>query len=269
MATGWVKTVIADNPSPLTLDGSRTYILGPEPCLVVDPGPALGAHLDAVEVALGTMETAAICITHYHADHAAGAAELRLRIAAPLAATPDSARRASLDPPELALREGTMIPFGAGEIFTVPAPGHCPDHVCFYWQRARSLFTGDVVLGEGTSMIAPPEGDMAAYLSTLRRLLELDLDLIYPGHGPLVEDPAARLDEYLDHRLEREAQVIEALSAGASEPAGIRARVYPDLDPRLQAAAEGSVRAHLEKLIADERVAREGDKYELIEEDDR
>ncbi len=262
MTGAWVRTVIADNPGPLTLDGSRTYILGPEPCLIVDPGPALGAHLDAIEVALGTMDVAAICITHHHADHAAGAAELRLRIGAPLAATPESARRAELDQPELVLEGGASVAFGGGGIETVPAPGHCPDHVCFHWPQGRALFTGDVVLGEGTSMIAPPEGDMAAYLSTLRRLAELDLDVIYPGHGPVVEEPAARLKEYLDHRLEREAQVVEALSAGASNPAEIRERVYTDVDPRLRAAAEGSVRAHLEKLIADGRV--HGDRFELI-----
>lgn len=265
MSDGWVKTIIADNPGPLTLDGSRAYVLGPEPLLVIDPGPALGSHLDALEVALGTAAVAAICITHYHPDHAAGAAELRLRIGAALAATTDSAVRAGLDRPELEIEGGSSIEFGGGRIEVIAAPGHCPDHVCFYWPQRRALFAGDVILGEGTSMIAPPEGDMSAYMSTLRRLAELDLEIIYPGHGPTVEDPGAKLAEYLSHRLEREAQVIAALADGASTPAEIRAQVYPDLDPSLRGAAEGSVRAHLEKLVSEGRLVGKGDGFMLRE----
>jgi glyoxylase-like metal-dependent hydrolase (beta-lactamase superfamily II) len=265
MPDGWVETIVADNPGPLTLDGSRAYVLGPEPCLVIDPGPALGRHLDALEVALGTAAVAAICITHHHPDHAAGAAELRLRTGAALAATADSAARAGLDRPELELEDGSSIEFGGGRIEVVSAPGHCPDHVCFHWRRRRALFAGDVILGEGTSMIAPPEGDMGAYIATLERLAELDLDVIYPGHGPAIEDPGAKLAEYLSHRLEREAQVIAALSAGDSTPGEIRAQVYPDLDPRLRGAAEGSVRAHLDKLVREGRVVGKGGRFMLSE----
>ncbi|MGD2151873.1 MAG: MBL fold metallo-hydrolase [Gemmatimonadales bacterium] len=258
---GWVKTVVAANPGPLTIDGTRTYILGPAPCVVIDPGPDLADHLDAVEVALGALDVAALCITHYHADHAAGAADLVLRLAAPLAATPESAERAALDPPDLLLAAGSTVSFGGGQLEVVPAPGHCADHVCFHWPQARSLFTGDTVLGEGTSMIAPPEGDMAAYMATLERLAQLDLSIIYPGHGPEVYEPAAKLDEYIRHRLERERQVLDALAAGAGTPAEIRARVYEELDPRLFGAAEGSVRAHLAKLVDERRVRVEGDRH--------
>ena len=263
MARDGVEIVVAGNPGPLTLDGSRTYIVGPEPCLVIDPGPALAAHLDAVEVAVGTAPVAAICLTHYHPDHAAGAAELRVRIAAPLAATEESAVRAALDRPELVIADGDVIPFGGGRLDVIAAPGHCPDHVCFYWRERRALFTGDVVVGEGTSMIAPSEGDMSAYLDTLRRLAALDADIIYPGHGPPVDDPAAKLEEYIEHRLERESQVVEALAAGASTPSAIRARVYTGLDPRLHRAAEGSVTAHLEKLVREGRVRAAGEGFEL------
>jgi glyoxylase-like metal-dependent hydrolase (beta-lactamase superfamily II) len=250
----WLRTVVAANPGPLTLDGTRTYVLGGEPCVVVDPGPDLGDHLDAVEVALGAAEVAAICITHYHHDHAAGAAELALRLGAPVAATLESAALAGLDPPQIPLSDGARVTFGGGRLEAVPAPGHSPDHVCFYWPEARSLFAGDVILGEGTSMIAPPEGDMAAYLATLERLARLDLAVIYPGHGAAVEDPAAKISEYIAHRLERERQILDALAAGAATSAQIRARVYIDLDPRLYAAAEGSVLAHLAKLVEEGRV---------------
>jgi glyoxylase-like metal-dependent hydrolase (beta-lactamase superfamily II) len=257
----WVKTVVAANPGPLTLDGTRTYVLGPEPCVVIDPGPALADHLDAVEVALGDLQVAAICITHYHHDHASGAAELSLRLAAPVAARPVSAQLAGLEPPDIPLLDGSAIEVGGGRLDVLAAPGHCSDHVCFYWPEARALFAGDVFLGEGTSLIAPPEGDMAAYMTTLARLAELDLQTIYPGHGPQVDDPAAKLAEYIEHRREREAQVLDALAAGAGTPPEIRARVYADLDPRLHGAAEGSVAAHLEKLVEEGKARLADGRY--------
>ncbi len=157
------------------------------------------------------------------------------------------------------------IEFDGGRLEAIPAPGHSPDHVCFHWPEARALFTGDVVLGEGTSMIAPPEGDMAAYLATLTRLTELELSIIYPGHGPEIDQPAKKLDEYIRHRLERERQVLDALAAGATTPAQIRVRVYEDLDPRLVGAAEGSVLAHLAKLVAEGRVRLEEGGYRLAD----
>ena len=120
-AGGWVKTVVAANPGPLTLDGTRTYVIGPAPCVVIDPGPDLADHLDAVEVSLGALAVAALCVTHYHADHASGAADLILRLAAPLAATPESAERAALDPPELPLTPYSTLSFGGGHLEIVPA----------------------------------------------------------------------------------------------------------------------------------------------------
>jgi len=258
---GWVKSVVAGNPGPLTLDGTRTYVLGGDPCLVIDPGPDLADHLDAVEVALGAVEVAAVCITHYHPDHAAGAAELVLRLGAPLAATRGSAELAALGPPEIPLVAGAAVEFGGGQLEVVAAPGHCPDHICFYWPEARALFAGDVILGEGTSMIAPPEGDMADYLATLERLAQLDLAVIYPGHGPEIREPAAKIAEYAHHRREREIQVLAALATGARTVPEIRAQVYQDLDPRLFPAAEGSVLAHLAKLLTEGRVQREDDRY--------
>jgi glyoxylase-like metal-dependent hydrolase (beta-lactamase superfamily II) len=239
--------------------------VGGDPCIVVDPGPDLADHLDAIEVTLGAAEVAAICITHYHADHAAGAAELRLRLAAPLAATPGSADLAGLDPPEILLQPGGRIDFGGGHLSVVPAPGHCADHVCFHWPEAGALFAGDVIMGEGTSMIAPPEGDMAAYLATLERLAGLGLEVIYPGHGPIIEAAAEKIEEYIAHRGQREEQVIAALAGGAATAAAIRARVYEDLDPRLHQAAEGSVLAQLEKLVGEGRVRVEGDRFALTD----
>ncbi|UCF19416.1 MAG: MBL fold metallo-hydrolase [Gemmatimonadota bacterium] len=258
---GRVRPLVAANPGPLTLDGTRTYVVGGDPCLIIDPGPDLGDHLDAIEVTLGSARVAAICITHHHADHAAGAAELRLRLAAPLAAAPDSAALAGLEPPEIPLRPGGRIDFDAGHLVVVFAPGHCPDHVCFHWPEARALFAGDVIMGEGTSMVAPPEGDMAAYMTTLERLAGLETEVIYPGHGPMIQSAAEKIEEYIAHRRSREQQVVAALAGGAATPAAIRARVYEDLDPRLHRAAEGSVLAHLAKLVSEGRVKLEGDRY--------
>ncbi len=258
---GWVETVVAANPGPLTLEGTRTYVLGPSPCLVIDPGPDLAEHLDAVEITVGAADVAAVCVTHHHADHAAGAAELTLRLAAPLAANRESAQLAGLDPPELPLSAGSTLPFGGGCVEVVPTPGHCADHVCYYWPEAKALFAGDVVLGEGTSLIAPPEGDMSAYIASLRRLARFDLSFIYPGHGPLIDDPAGVIDQYIRHRLEREAQVLAALAAGADSPVQIRAHVYGKLDPQLNRAAEGSVTAHLAKLVDEGRVRLVGGRY--------
>jgi len=257
----WLKTVVAGNPGPLTLDGTRTYLLGGDPCALVDPGPDLADHLDAVEVALGAAEVAAVCITHHHADHAAGAAELVLRLAAPLAALPESAALAGLEPPEIPLSPGASLTFGGGRLEVIPAPGHCPDHICLHWPEAGALFTGDTILGEGTSLIAPPEGDMAAYLSMLKRLARLELAVIYPGHGPPINEPREKIAEYIEHRLQREVQVLDAVTAGASTAAEIRARIYPGLDPGLLGAAEGSVQAHLVKLMNEGRVRLSGGRY--------
>lgn len=262
---GRVLTLVADNPGPLTLDGSRTYVVGEDPCLVIDPGPALGSHLDAVEVAVGAADVAAVCVTHWHPDHAAGAAELVARLAAPLAAMRQSTELAALDPPEISLADGAEIDFAGGRLRTIAAPGHSPEHVCFHWLDAGALFTGDTILGEGTSMIAPPEGNMAAYMNTLERLLELEPSVIYPGHGPPIDEPLRVIEEYIAHRREREHQVLAAIAAGAQHIAEIRARVYPQLDQRLHRAAEGSVLAHLEKLAAEGRVAGAQGAYRTLE----
>ncbi len=262
---GGVRAVVAANPGPLTLDGTRTYVVGGDPCLVIDPGPMLGFHLDAVEIEIGESEVAAVCLTHWHPDHAEGAAELVVRLGAQLAATAESAERAALDEPGLELGEGVEIEFDGGRLRTVLTPGHCPDHACFYWPETGALFTGDTILGEGTSMIAPPEGDMAAYLASLERLRGLESEVIYPGHGPVIHETERVIEEYIAHRMEREQQVIEALAAGALKPAEIRAAVYEDLDPLLHGAAEGSVLAHLNKLVAESRVAERDGSYTLLE----
>ena len=263
MVEAMVAEVVAPNPGPLTLDGTRTYVIGGDPCLVIDPGPALAGHLDNVEVRIGGRRVAAVCVTHWHPDHAAGASELRERLGAPLAATAQTAELAELEPPELELRDGIEIEFGDGRLRAIATPGHSPDHVCFFWPQAGALFSGDTILGEGTSLIAPPEGDMAAYMRTLERLKALDASVIHPGHGPRIERAREKIEEYIAHRRARESQVLESLRGGAVTVESIRAAVYPDLEPRLRRAAEGSVLAHLRKLEEEGRVRATDGRFSL------
>src|SRR3954462_1070337 len=220
-----VARVRADNPSPLTLDGTNTYVVGG---WVVDPGPDDERHLDAVAAVAG--DVAGIVLTHGHGDHADGA-------------------------PRLADMTGAEVvrPRGGGRVgpFEVFAtPGHAPDHVSLL--ARRTLFPGDTVLGTGSVFIAPGEGSMAAYLDSLRRLRDLDAEAILPGHGPVVWDPRAKLDEYIEHRLERERLVLDALAAGARTREDLLDRAWSDVDfesaSYLRYAALATLEAHLEKL---------------------
>ena len=216
-----VKLLVAPNPSPLTLDGTNTWVVAG---WVVDPGPAIAEHLDAVRVAAGPIE--GVVLTHSHLDHSEGVKELGVAPAVP--------------------GDGDRVgPFSA-----IATPGHSADSVCLLHERV--LFTGDTVLGEGSVFVAPGEGSLAAYLASLERLIELDLDAICPGHGPVVRDPAAKLREYRDHRLEREARVIAALDAGARTQDELLDQAWSDVDfsvsPLLRVAAGATLAAHLEKL---------------------
>lgn len=227
-----IGLVIAPNPSPLTLGGTNTWLAGG---WVVDPGPAVPAHLDAVADAAQGAE--GIVLTHSHADHAEGADELAARLGGLAVVLPGDG--------------GRVGPFAA-----IATPGHSPDSVCLL--HGRVLFTGDTVLGEGSVFIAPGEGSLAAYLTSLERLLELELDAICPGHGPVVTDPAAKLREYRDHRLEREGNLLAALDAGARTRDELLDRAWSELDfsaaPLLRVAAAATLAAHLQKLAAEGRM---------------
>ena len=225
-----VTRIRASNPSPLTLDGTNTYVVEG---WVIDPGPDDSAHLDAV-LAVGPVE--GIVLTHSHADHAEGA--------------PSLARRAGVE---------VVQPSGGervGPFEAIATPGHSPDHVSLLYGRV--LFSGDTVLGSGSVFVGGGEGSMAAYLDSLRRLLALDLEAICPGHGPVVWEPRAKLEEYLAHRLERERLVVEALEAGASSRDEVLDRAWSDVDldavPYLRMAAGLTLDAHLEKLSDEGRL---------------
>jgi glyoxylase-like metal-dependent hydrolase (beta-lactamase superfamily II) len=220
-----VVRVRAPNPSALTLDGTNTYVVGG---WIVDPGPAHAEHLDAVRAAAGD-GIEGVVLTHGHADHAEGAE--------------------SLDAPVHRPGEGET----AGPFRALATPGHSADSVCLIW-RERVCFTGDTVLGAGSVFIAPGEGSLSQYLDSLRRLRALDLEVLCPGHGPYVWDPAAKLDEYVAHRLERERRLVEALDAGLRTQDELLDAAWSDAPAELRYFAGLSLASHLEKLAEEGRL---------------
>jgi glyoxylase-like metal-dependent hydrolase (beta-lactamase superfamily II) len=252
-----VTRVLAPNPSPLTLEGTNTYIVGAPDApvaVVIDPGPSVEEHAARVVQATGGRRVELVLLTHTHSDHAEGAVRFAERVGAPLAAL--DAGWATPDSPDLAA--GGELLAGGVRLEPVPTPGHSADHCCFWLAAEQAMFTGDHVLGRGTTVVEWPGGDMRAYLDSLEAVRRYGPRRLYPGHGPAVADPPAKLREYVDHRLQRESQVLAALAAGDRTPAEIVARIYADVDPRLHPAAELSVRAHLVKLVREGR-ARERD----------
>jgi glyoxylase-like metal-dependent hydrolase (beta-lactamase superfamily II) len=223
-----VVRVRADNPSPMTLDGTNTYVTAG---WVVDPGPADRRHLEAVLAAAGG-EVSGIVLTHGHADHAEGAEPLAELTRAPVVRPGD----------------GESV----GPFLSLATPGHSADHVALL--HGRICFTGDTVLGVGSVFIAPGEGSLSAYLDSLRRLRGLDLEVLCPGHGPYVWDPRAKLDEYISHRLDREERLVAALADGLRETDELLDRVWSDAPAELRPAAALTLEAHLEKLAEEGRL---------------
>jgi glyoxylase-like metal-dependent hydrolase (beta-lactamase superfamily II) len=220
-----VARVRAPNPSPLTLDGTNTYVVG---VWIVDPGPADAGHLDAVRAAASD-GIEGVVLTHGHADHADGADSLGAPVHRP--------------------GEGET----AGPFRALATPGHSADSVCLIWDE-RVCFTGDTVLGTGSVFIAPGEGSLSQYLESLRRLRALRLEVLCPGHGPYVWDPAAKLEEYLAHRLERERRLVEALDAGLRTKDELLDAAWSDAPSELRYFAGLSLAAHLEKLAEEGRL---------------
>jgi glyoxylase-like metal-dependent hydrolase (beta-lactamase superfamily II) len=229
-----IRFIRAPNPGPFTLDGTRTYLIGD--AAVLDPGPNVESHIEAILAAMPRIET--IFITHRHADHAPAAVPLKRRTGARIVAP-----RGVLEETDQVVRDGDSV----DSLEVIATPGHTNEHVC-YLTPDGDLFTGDTILGTGTTTIFPPDGNMGDYIRSLRRLRERNPRRIFPAHGPTRDDAVALIDEYIAHRLERERQVLDALAAGARTPADMRARIYPDLDPRLHGAAEIQIQAHLIKL---------------------
>jgi glyoxylase-like metal-dependent hydrolase (beta-lactamase superfamily II) len=245
-----IVRILAPNPGPFTLEGTNTWVIGARPSVVIDPGPDDAGHILAV---LDEAEpVGAVLLTHRHPDHAPGAARLSEASGAPVYAfQPQDGERRLVD-------DG-IVEAGRLRLRIVHTPGHTADHVCFLLEDEGRLFTGDTVLGRGTSVIDPPEGDMAAYLRSLERLRLLDPATIYPGHGPVIFTPKGRLEFYLRHRQEREGQVLQALENGPRTAPELVPAIYAgEVSEDLYPAAARSALAHLLKLERDGRVVRTG-----------
>jgi glyoxylase-like metal-dependent hydrolase (beta-lactamase superfamily II) len=243
--------LLAPNPSPMTLDGTNTWLIaepGSSAVVVMDPGPDDEDHLRRVHAAAvaGDRRVARILLTHGHPDHSEGAARFAALTGAPVQAA-DPAHR--LGPEGLA--DGDVVTAAGCELRVVASPGHSADSVCLLLPADGALFTGDTVLGRGTTVIAG-DGNLGDYLRTLEQLRDLaessEIGMLLPGHGPMLADPLGTLGYYLSHRQERLDQVRSALAAGARTPAEIVAMIYTDVDKSVWPAAEWSVRAQLDYL---------------------
>lgn len=231
-----INRIVAPNPSPMTLQGTNTYVVGPVPgdgaAYVVDPGPDDEGHVERIlEAAASQGGLAGYVLTHSHGDHAGAAS------------------RMGSEP--LRAEDGKR----AGPFEVVATPGHAEDHVCFLYGQV--CFSGDLILGEGSSFVPPDGGSLAAYLSSLEKLEAVELELICPGHGPYVTDPGAKVRGYLDHRLERERKLLTALDAGERSRARLLDSAWDDVPTELRPAAAVVMEAHLQKLAAEDRLPAE------------
>lgn len=244
-----VGRVVAPNPGPYTGPGTNTWIIDAGPVVaVIDPGPDDDAHLATLNRRLAGRTVGVVLVTHSHPDHL----PLAARFAAPHHA---SVRRH----PEL--EDGEVVRVGNLNLTALHTPGHSPDHLSFLLAGDRAVFTGDLVLGQGSSMVTYPEGDVAAYLRSLERLAALRPTILFPGHWDPVVDAMGKIEEYRRHRLEREAQILAEVQRGPGTAPELTHRVYGELDEELMVAAEMTLRAHLRKLVDDGVVRESGEVF--------
>jgi len=248
-----LRRVVAPNPCLMTGPGTNTYLVGEEDLVVVDPGPDIPEHLDRI-ASIGAGRITAIIVTHTHLDHSPGAPGLASRTGAPLVGFD---ARDGFEP-DTPAADGDVV----GPLRAVHTPGHASNHLCWLLEEDDVLLSGDHIMDGSTVVIAPPDGDMAAYLASLQRVLDLDVAAIAPGHGRLITDPAERVGGYLAHRRDREQQVIEALT-GPSTVDELVARIYVGVPEALLPVARYSVWAHLRKLRAEERASTDGDPADI------
>jgi glyoxylase-like metal-dependent hydrolase (beta-lactamase superfamily II) len=221
-----VRAIRAPNPGPLTLQGTNTYVVDG---VVIDPGPNDERHLKSL---LSASPVRYIVLTHCHSDHAGGAKRLSELTGAST----------------LVFGEGLEDGAQVAELTAIHTPGHSPDHLCFWHARSGTLFSGDLIAGTGSILVAPPEGDLAAYVASLERIRTLNPSRILPAHGPEIPQARAKIEEYLAHRREREARVIAAIQAGAASVGEIAEIAYADVPPSMRPYAELAVQAHLDKI---------------------
>jgi glyoxylase-like metal-dependent hydrolase (beta-lactamase superfamily II) len=264
-----IARLLAHNPSAFTYYGTQTYLLGEREVAVVDPGPALDEHIDALVAAIAERPVVAICCTHTHRDHSPAARPLAEAIGAPIIGcaplaleTAGPRADAAFDAdyaPDRVLADGESLAVDGKPMTAIATPGHTSNHLCFAYGDA--LMTGDHVMGWSTTVVFPPDGDMADYMASLHKLRGRDDRIFYPAHGPPVTNPRQYLRDLIGHRLQREKQILRLVGEQPRNIPDIVANAYPGLDARLVTAAGGSVHAHLLDLQARGLVDRQEDQW--------
>lgn len=270
-----ITRVLAPNPGPFTFKGTGVYIVGQgRDAAIIDPGPDLPDHVEALKRALDGRHLTHILITHTHCDHSPAAAPLKAWSGAKTYGFGPHGSGQEDGPkleeggdrdfvPDVRVTDGDVI---TGDGFTfdcVYTPGHTSNHMCFALREEHALFTGDHVMGWSTTVVVPPDGDMAAYMASLDRLIARDDKILWPTHGGPVRNPKRFLEAYRDHRRDRERQILACIADGLDTIAAMVARIYVDVDKRLHPAAARSVEAHLIQLANAGRVTRDGESYRL------
>jgi endoribonuclease LACTB2 len=261
-----VATVLGHNPSPFTGPGTNTWLIGAgDRPLLLDTGQGVPIWIELLDTALKELcrgdDIDRIVLTHAHVDHIGGVKQVREKYGEhQVLKMPWPEHDAAAGGPLVAIEGGAVVEAEGVTLRAIHTPGHAPDHLCYYLEEEKALFTGDVVLGAGTTVIPDDTGDLGQYMDSLHRLLQLDLETIYPAHGPVIRNPREKIREYIAHRELRERQVLDALSD--REPREVMAivkKIYTDVPEYLHQAAASSVRSHLKKLRKEGRV-REHDK---------
>jgi glyoxylase-like metal-dependent hydrolase (beta-lactamase superfamily II) len=272
--TPLISRIVANNPGPFTFMGTGVYIVGGDEVAVIDPGPDMPAHVDALKRALNGRRVTHILVTHCHSDHSPAAKPLKEWSGAKTYAFGPHGSGRDDGPtveaggdmdflPDIRVKDGEVI---AGNGFTfegVHTPGHTSNHMCFALKEEQALFTGDHIMGWSTTVVTPPDGDMAQYIAGVEKLQARDDRILYPTHGAPITEPKPFLAAYREHRLDRERQVLHAIADGLDTIPTMVARMYAEVDKRLHPAASRSVLAHLIKLEQEKKVIQAGGHYRL------
>ena len=270
-----ISRIVADNPGPFTFKGTGVYIVGKDEVAVIDPGPDDASHVDALKRALEGRRVTHILVTHTHADHSPAAKPLKEWSGAKTYAFgPHGSGK--LDDgvrveeggdmqfvPDMRVKDGEIIKGNGFTFECVFTPGHTSNHMCYALKEENALFTGDHVMGWSTTVVTPPDGDMAQYMASVKKLMARDDAILYPTHGAPVTDPKPFLAAYLEHRLDREKQIVACIRDGLTTIPQMVARMYADVDKRLHPAASRSVLAHLIQLENENRAVNDGGHYRL------
>ena len=279
--TPLIRRIIANNPSAFTFRGTGTYVIGHGNVAVIDPGPLLEEHIDALKLSLSAESVTHILITHTHMDHSPAAEPLKAHwLAKTYGYGPHGAGKLAQGvqveeggdigfAPDVTLRHGDLIEGDGWTLEALYTPGHTSNHICYALRQENAIFTGDHVMGWSTSIIAPPDGDMTQYMQSLNLLLDRDEEVYWPTHGTCIRDVKIFVQAFIDHRLEREEQIIDCLKKGYSKITKMVPVMYVDTDKQLYGAAARSVFSAMIRLIDTGKVTCDGDPsldstYELI-----